>query len=195
MKNLALMARGWPWLTLALATLTIFLYVFSGPASPEWIFDRQAIATGEFWRLFTGHWIHSDFEHLAWNVAALLILGILFENSLREWLLVILLIGTFVISLWLWWNLPYLDYYCGLSGALNSLLGAGLVGRNSFRGKPLIPLIVGILVSLKIAIELISGDALFTSTLWPPVPQAHAIGFIVGIVLTKVLKKSYFFKK
>jgi len=188
MKNLALMARGWPWLTLAVATLSIFLYVFSGPASPEWIFDRQAIAMGEFWRLFTGHWIHSDFEHLAWNVAALLILGILFEDSLRQWLLVILLSGALVISLWLWWNLPHLDYYCGLSGALNSLLAAGLVvqGRN---GGPLIPLIVGILVSLKIAIEMTSGDALFTSTLWPPVPQAHAIGFIVGIVLGTLKRK------
>ena len=59
-----------PWRTLLLTTLALAGYLFLGAAPEAWVFDRTAIGQGEVWRLVTGHWVHSDFEHALWDIGA-----------------------------------------------------------------------------------------------------------------------------
>jgi hypothetical protein len=64
-------SRSLPWRSILLIAAAVTAYGFAGPAPGDWVFDRLAIEQGEWWRLITGHWVHSGPEHAAWNIAAL----------------------------------------------------------------------------------------------------------------------------
>jgi rhomboid family GlyGly-CTERM serine protease len=170
-----------PRLTLVLAATMVAFHGLAGPASELLVLDREAIIDGELWRLITGHWVHSDAEHLAWNVAGLLVLGWLFEPLLRARLLAALLVGTVGVDLAVWLALPELTRYCGLSGLLNALLAAGLCTMWKSTRAPLV-ILTGVGAIAKITIETTSATALFTHSAWPSVPPVHAAGFAAGIL-------------
>jgi len=171
-----------PWRSLLLVTVAVAAFLISGAAPGAWVFDRMAISQGEWWRLITGHWVHSDPEHAVWDITALLLLGVLFEARLHWRLPAILLAATAGVDAWLWWGEPELLYYCGLSGILNSLLIAGLLHLWRDLRHPLILLTAGA-AALKIVIEIYTDQSLLTQTAWPSVPSAHAAGFLVGLLL------------
>ena len=72
-----------PWRSLVLAVA-----VLAATAVPEAVgllrLDRAAVLGGEFWRLWTGHLVHGSAQHLAWNVVALLGLGLLSAGRQRD---------------------------------------------------------------------------------------------------------------
>jgi len=171
-----------PWRSFLLGAGAIIAYLILGAAPEDWVFDRVAITQGEWWRLVAGHWVHSDFEHALWDIAALLLLGTLFEARLQWRLPLALLIGTVGVDVWLWWGDPTLRYYCGLSGILNSLLIVGLLQLWRDLRHPLI-LLTGVSAAVKILVEINAGQALLTQTAWPSVPVVHAVGFLCGLVL------------
>jgi len=171
-----------PWRSVLLSAGAAAVYLAFGPAPEAWVFDRVAIVHGEWWRLITGHWVHSDLAHAGWDIAALLLFGALFEARLQWRLPLALLIGTVGIDVWLWWGNPAMAYYCGLSGILNSLLVVGLLRLWIDIRHPLI-LFTAVGAALKIIVEIDAGQALLTRTAWPSVPAAHAVGFLCGLVL------------
>jgi rhomboid family GlyGly-CTERM serine protease len=175
-----------PWRTLLLTAAALLLYLWAGAAPEAWVYDRLAIAQGEWWRLVTGHWVHSDLEHAVWDIGALLILGLLFESRLKGKLFTVLVLTTLGIDLWLWRVEPSLIYYCGLSGILNGLLALGLVQWWREEHHPLI-LMTGLGAVLKVAWEMAAGEALLTSTAWPSVPEVHGVGLLCGLLLSVVL--------
>jgi rhomboid family GlyGly-CTERM serine protease len=171
-----------PWRTLLLTGLALALWLVAGPAPEAWVYDRTAIGGGEVWRLVTGHLVHSDAEHAFWDMAALALLGGLFEHRLGRSLVVSLGAGIVTIDAWLWWSLPKLALYCGLSGVINSLLAAGLWQLWRDHRDPLVVL-VAMAALAKIGFEIFSGQPLFTSTAWPSVPVVHGVGFATGLAV------------
>ncbi len=176
-----------PWLTLFLGLAVAGLFVALGPAPEAWLYDRAAIADGELWRLVTGHLVHSDAVHLAWNLGAFLILGALAEMrlGLRPIPLVGLLLGAVLaIDLWLWWLEPGLARYCGLSGLLNGLLAAIAIGLWRRTGSALFLLLLAGDIA-KIALEASMGGALLPTSgaLWGSVPGAHLAGLAAGALV------------
>jgi rhomboid family GlyGly-CTERM serine protease len=171
-----------PWASLLLSSLALFAYLHTGAAPVDWVFDRTAIAQGEWWRLLTGHWVHSDDSHALWNIAALVLLGLASEKSLGNWMPVALFMATAAVDAWLWWGAPHLQQYCGLSGILSGLLAAALAGQWRLYRHPLI-LLIGAGALVKIALEVMSGQAIFTQTAWPSVPESHAVGLLGGLVV------------
>lgn len=172
--------RGVPWLTLTTAALALSLFLQAGPAAPGLVYDRSAIVAGQWWRLLSGHLVHSDLSHLGWDMAGLLVLGWLFEKQIGAWkYAMVLLSGMVAVDIWLWWGQAPLRY-CGMSGFLNTLLAAGLVRQWHVSRHVLVPL-VGFGAILKIAWETLHGQALLTDTAWPAVPLAHAAGFAGGL--------------
>ena len=172
-----------PWHTFILLLIAFAVYIFGGPAPEELVFDRQAIMQGELWRLFTGHWVHADLEHLAWNLVALGILGGMIETSLGHIRFYqALLAGMCLVNAWLWWFMPSLDFYCGLSGILNTLLFVILIDGWQRSRNFIFPLIaVG--ATAKIGFELFQSSAIFTNTSWPAVPEAHLAGALAAVIL------------
>jgi rhomboid family GlyGly-CTERM serine protease len=171
-----------PWRSLLLAALAIGAWTVCGPVPEAWVYDRLAVGQGDWWRLLTGHWVHSDGSHALWDVTALLLFGMLFEARLGWRLPLALLIGTVGVDAWLWWGAPELLDYCGLSGVLNALLVLGLLELWEEQHHPLLPIILAG-AALKILLELQLGEALLTRTAWPSVPAAHAAGYVAGWVL------------
>ena len=171
-----------PWRSILLGAGAVVAYLVLGAAPEAWVFDRVAIAQGEWWRLVIAHWVHSDLVHAGWDITALLLLGAVFEARLQWRLPLALLIGTVGVDAWLWWGDPALHYYCGLSGILNSLLIVGLLQLWRDWRHPLV-LLTGVGAAMKILVEINAGQALLTQTAWPSVPTAHAAGFLCGLVL------------
>ena len=179
-------SKGVPWLTLATAALALLLYLLAGPAAPALVYDRAAVEAGQWWRLLSGHLVHSDPSHLGWDLAGLLVLGWLFEGQLTaRRFLVVLLFGVAAVDVWLWWG-PAPLRYCGMSGFLNTLLAGGLVNQWSANRGWLV-LVVGFGATMKIVWETLHGQALLTATAWPAVPLAHAAGFAGGLLVALLL--------
>ncbi|MGD2056823.1 MAG: rhombosortase, partial [Gammaproteobacteria bacterium] len=161
--------------------LAAALFFLVGPGAEAWIYDREAIARGEWWRLATGHWIHGDGGHLLWNLLALVLLGWLLETLQVRWLALALGAGMAGVDAWLWWGDAGLRYYCGLSGILNSVLAAYLLLSWRARRHPVLAGIAIVAVG-KVLIEIARHEALLTDTLWPGVPEAHAAGLLAGLL-------------
>ena len=165
-----------------LSGLMVALFVAFGPAPEAWVYDRAAIDQGEWWRLLSGHWVHSDSGHLIWNLGALLGLGWIVEARNRVALFAGLLAGTFAVDLMLWLVLSGLTHYCGMSGALNTLLLFAFAALWRHATAPVIA-VTGMLSLAKIGIEISAGQALLTGTAWASVPQAHLAGWLIGLIL------------
>jgi rhomboid family GlyGly-CTERM serine protease len=171
-----------PWLAIVLTVIPVCAYFIFGPA-PEWlVFDRNAVNQGEVWRLITAHWVHSDSEHALWDIAALGILSVVLSQYSRKILIVSLIIGMVGIDLWLWFVNQSLIYYCGLSGILNTVFVVTLFMLWREHKHHMIWVIAVGAVG-KIIVEMSSRQAIFAQTSWPSVPEAHAVGFVFGIVV------------
>jgi rhomboid family GlyGly-CTERM serine protease len=127
--------------------------------------------------LLSAHWIHVDTEHLFWNLSALLLLGPVIEHYSRALLCWSLVIGTLGVDLLLLSPLSDLQRYCGLSGVLNTLFGVALY-LHWRRTRSWLVVVVAVLGVLKIVLEVVSGQAVFTATGWPPFALAHLAGLV-----------------
>jgi rhomboid family GlyGly-CTERM serine protease len=174
--------HSWPWRSALLGLAAAGAYLAWGSAPEAWVFDRAAIAQGEWWRLLTGHWVHSDPAHAAWDISMLLVLGAAFEPRLGWRLPLVLLASSVGVDAWLWWGASSLHYYCGLSGILHGLLGCGLWVLWRDQRHPLIAITAAGVVA-KTVIENGSGEMVLTQTAWPGVPMAHLVGLCCGILL------------
>jgi rhomboid family GlyGly-CTERM serine protease len=170
-----------PWRTLLLCAFAAAAFLALGPAPDAWVYNRATIVQGEWWRLLTGHWVHSDTAHAGWNIAALAISGMVFEQGLRWRMPLALVLATAGVSAWLWWGEPALQRYCGLSGILNGLIVAGLVQLWRDVRHPAV-IITACGVAAKIIVETALGQAVITQTAWPSVPATHAAGFLSGLI-------------
>ncbi len=110
-----------PLLTLLLVSVAGFLF-FAGQGDAGFLallYSRAGLADGELWRLFTGHLMHFSWPHLAADIGAFLLLGVVIEREQGRGtlsvLLVLLALGT---SSALWVLVPELAFYGGIS-ALN----------------------------------------------------------------------------
>ncbi len=143
-------------------------------------FNRSAIAEGQWWRLFSGQWIHYGFYHLAMNTAAFVLCGyvLLRQVALPQYLL-LLICCLITVALGLYWFNPRLQYYAGLSGALHGLVVAGLFEQ--LRQKSWISLAALILVALKLVQEQsASFDASHPLLPVPVAVDAHLYGALAG---------------
>lgn len=178
-------AERLPWLTVLAVMMTAGLWLLFGPAPPDLVFDRAAIARGEGWRWFTGHLVHSDAGHALWDIAALAVIGLVLEPQGRLRMIMAVLTGMLAVDLGLVWLLPGLDRYCGLSGMLNTLFLVALAGLWQQRRHPLIPL-VALGLAAKLGMENLAGQSLLVHTLWPSVPLAHLAGVLGGLAFLGV---------
>jgi len=148
-------------------------------------YERYAIEDGEYWRLVTGHLVHLGWGHLWPNLAALAIIGLLFEDVFRnaDWLRVgtvsaaTIDVGLYVLD-------PSVLWYVGLSGVLHGFVAAGalaLLLRRETLGA-----VLGLGLAAKLLFEQLVGPVPFTaqSVGGPVVVAAHLYG-TVGALLAE----------
>lgn len=113
----------------ALALVMVALYI-AGP----WVFDllvydRHLIDDQyQWWRIWSGHWVHWSAYHLTLNVAGLLVWAMLcpLRWPAGRWLGALAFLAL-AVSLWLCVVQPQMTRYAGFSGVLHGLFLLGLV--------------------------------------------------------------------
>jgi rhomboid family GlyGly-CTERM serine protease len=93
---------------------------------PGWrdalLYDRTALAAGEWWRAWTGHWVHFGWPHFVADTGLLLILGWVLAAHHRAFGLAALLLMPPFISAAMYWFDPGMERYGGLSAVDLGLL-------------------------------------------------------------------------
>lgn len=99
----------------------------------NWRFNRELVEQGQVWLLFSGHIVHLNWSHWLLNMAGLAIVAFFFSShaSFKQWLAVIL-VSACVINIGLWWLLPEIRTYVGLSGVLHGLFLYGALREIRF---------------------------------------------------------------
>ena len=112
-------------------------------------YERAAVASGELWRLVTGHFVHLDIGHALLNATGLVLLWVLFAGlrTPRYWLGVVAL-SMLAIDAGFWWLEPQLKWYVGASGLLHGVMAAGTLCLLQDRDRIAIPTAVIFLAKL-----------------------------------------------
>lgn len=120
---MSLHRRPW-WLFL---TITVFLFLlayFSETVNAFLQYQREAVESGQWWRLISAHFIHLNINHflINWVVFTLAWMLVASERlTSKEWLLTFAGIALFC-SLGLYLFSPDIITYVGLSGVLHGVL-------------------------------------------------------------------------
>lgn len=162
----------------------LFLALALWPGATDALcYRRTAIAAGQFWRVFTGHFVHLNLAHALLNGTGTVVLAVVLrqELPLRYWGGVLLL-APFVISLGLWFKQPGLTAYVGFSGVLHGLLYLGVV-----RLLPAAPAFAGTVLLLLIGRQVweqtgaYDPDYLRGLIHGRVMPDAHLFGALTGL--------------
>ena len=185
--------RRIPCVSLLLTLAAVVIHLSYG-LRIQLLYDRSAQFPQELWRLITCHWVHLSTDHLFWSATTFLVLGSLCEIMDPKRYYATVGISAIAIATVIWWGMPGLMIYGGLSGldcALYSLLMVLFIKRElqsrSWIWVALFSLLLGGLVA-KIIYETATGLTIFvgnTHSNMVPVPLAHlaggCVGFFVGI--------------
>lgn len=180
-----------PLFTLSILFFSVLSFIFPGLASML-IFDRQAIAMGQFWRLPTCHLVHFSSAHLIYNLLAFGIAGAYLERKNLLAAVVLYTLGGLVVGLALFRLAPGMQYYGGLSslacGAIfyHALSAAGSPGLQGMVSK-----LIALGLLIKIAIEFHGHTSVLHN--WGPqtfvtMPLGHMAGMVTALLLFALLR-------
>jgi rhomboid family GlyGly-CTERM serine protease len=171
-----------------IVTLCLLLFI-TEPSSNQWLaYDRSLIQNGEWWRILSGNWLHTNANHLMLNLGGVILLWALHGDFYRtQSYLVTLLICCVGCSLGILLFSPQLIWYVGLSGALHGLFvwGAVLDIRHGLKTGWL--LLIGIVAKLiweqtqgasQQVINLIEAQV---------ATEAHLYGAISGAIIVAIM--------
>ncbi len=168
-----------------IAFLTISCFFLDNLISETFIYHRQLISQGEFWRLITGHFFHTNSFHLGLNMAALVLLCAIHGHfyTCRNYLL-LFTFSALACSLSLYFFNPELVQYVGLSGILHGVFVWGALMDIWAKEKTGYLLFIG--VWLKIAHEQFYGTSDDIAALIEAnvAIDAHLWGAIGGLIFS-----------
>jgi len=171
---------------IVLATIAFISEYFLGETiTQSLVYQRTLISQGQLWRLFTGHFLHTNGFHLLLNLAALILLWALHGRfySIKNYsaLFFCCAIST---SVGIYFYNTELIQYVGLSGVLHGIFVFGAIMDINAKDKTGYLLFVG--VWLKIAHEQIYGASTDVSDLIEAsvAVDAHLWGAVGGLIFT-----------
>jgi rhomboid family GlyGly-CTERM serine protease len=177
------------WLTCTISLLA-GITISSETISQMLQFDRAAIAAGEWWRILTGHLVHWNANHFIWDALMFVVLGLLCERRARTRTAICLAASSLAISASVFWLLPQMNYYRGLSGVDSALftLALALLWKEARRDGDRLMIVMTIAglacLAGKLAYEIATGATLFVDSSgagFTPLPLVHAVGAVVGL--------------
>jgi rhomboid family GlyGly-CTERM serine protease len=176
----SLNSDGWRGAALLIACAAFLLPEAFGDAGRMALrYERAAIASGQWWRLATAHFVHLNILHAALNAGGLALMWALFMRDYRPGQWAVILIASIVtVDAGLWFQQPNISWYVGASGMLHGAMAAGTwahLRQRSFDGWILAMFLVG-----KLAYEHLSGATPLSAPIGPVVTAAHLYGALGG---------------
>ena len=167
-----------------LGLLCLIIYAISAENITVLDYNRESIINGEYWRLISGNFNHTNIYHLLLNLAALAVIGGLhyrYYNSAAYTSLILLLsIGVGVGILWL---SPSTHLYVGLSGILHGIIIVGAVIDVTKKYYSGYVLMIGTV--LKVINEQLFNSPVEISQLIEAkvLTEAHLYGLVTGLII------------
>lgn len=185
-ENQSLDVSKFPVLTLLLVLGCLLMFLLP-TVSDFFLYDREKIFAGQWWRLLTGAGVHFSWSHLIYNVVILLIAGWLLEQESRARFVWLVLITPVLSGLYFLLFLPEMKSYAGLSSIVSAVaVFVCLINIIKTPEKKWLWILILILFAAKVIYEGIIQQAFFVSydsTIIQVVPSAHIIGAMVAIVM------------
>lgn len=183
-----------PFLVIFLACLA---YIFDSSVSGLLNYQRDLVSNGELWRIFTGHFLHTNGYHLLLNIAAVALLwslhGQFYTNKIY---IKLLLLSAITCTVGIHYFSLDIYQYVGLSGILHGIFIWGALMDIKHKDKTGYVLLVGVVVkiiheqvygaSADVA-ELISANVAVNAHLWGALG-----GLIFGVYSLSINKKIIF---
>ncbi|QKX17021.1 rhombosortase [Microbulbifer sp. YPW1] len=175
---------------LVLLLLCGLLQFLQSPFPDAFLYERAAIASGQWWRLLSGHLVHTNTAHLLLNSAGVIALWLVFGRSVllgsshlvAKYLGLVVLLSL-LISGGLWFWFPDVDNYYGISGVLHGLFCFGAISELSQRRWSGALLLAG--CAGKVAWEWAAGPSAATGALIEAdvAISSHLLGAVYGTLL------------
>ncbi|MBL1415326.1 MAG: rhombosortase [Moritella sp.] len=167
-----------------LGLLCLIIYAISAENITVLDYNRESIINGEYWRLISGNFNHTNIYHLLLNLGALAVIGGLhyrYYNSAAYTSLILLLsIGVGVGILWL---SPNTHLYVGLSGILHGVIIVGAVIDVTKKYYSGYVLIIGTVIKV-INEQLFNSPVEISQLIEAKVlTEAHLYGLVTGLII------------
>lgn len=147
-------------------------------------FDRELIQQGEYWRILSCNFIHTNWFHLLMNCIGFFVVSVIFKDYVKPLWMHFFCLGALILNtlLLFFWS-PELYYYVGFSGALHGILFALSIA--SIRKEPLLAYAILFSFSLKILLEQTNGapDSISKLIEANVAIDAHLWGALSGVLL------------
>jgi rhomboid family GlyGly-CTERM serine protease len=175
-----------PWGTLAIALAAVAMFVASEGSALTG--EREALAQGQLWRLWTAHVVHFSASHVLWSGLVWFVAGAWMEREDgRSWLWLVLA-GAPLVTMAALLGDAEMARYGGLSGlACAPLVWAGCrMSRGDDQGGQRVAgAAIFALLALKVLAEMTGGGAVlsrFGESVGEvrPAPWAHLGGILIG---------------
>ena len=164
-------------------TLALSAFIFDAQISDLLIYNRSLITAGEYWRIISGHFFHSNANHFLLNTAAVALLWALHGQyySYKNYLSVFLT-SAIVCSLGMYWFSVNIELYVGLSGVLHGFFVWGALMDIKHKEKTGYLLLIGVIAKIiheqiygaSADVEILIGASVAT--------DAHLYGAIGGLL-------------
>jgi len=171
--------------TVLIAILAIVVYKV--PRLSEWfVYSRQAVLGGEFWRLLSAPLVHFTAGHLFWDLVVFAAASWAIHASGFRGFWWVCGFSIVIPGLMFLLAFPELERYGGLSGlATGAVAYLCLCGAQSYRRNRPIWIAGLLLTGIKIILEVTTGTPIFAhaeSLTFRVLPSAHLAGFIGALI-------------
>jgi len=122
------LARQHSLLIMLVCLISSLAFIFDKQVSQLLVYNHDLISQGELWRIFTGHFLHTNGYHLLLNLLAISLLWALHGQFYHYFNYALLfIVSALTTSLGLYMFSPDLQQYVGLSGVLHGVFVFGAI--------------------------------------------------------------------
>lgn len=169
---------------LIIGVISIVAFLFEPLSSEYFAFERTWWSQGHYYQALTGHFLHTNFIHILFNLVGLALLWALHGDDYETpSYLAKFMLTCILLSLCLHFFAPNITWYVGLSGAIHGVFAWGCV--RDLENKMLSGWLLLIGLAIKVGNEQIYG----AGSLMPDLIDAnvaidsHLYGALIGLAI------------